>query len=197
MNVSEIQLDQDRAAELLEKYREHKANANEDDLAIMKAYRAIARGDVVIQAHQSIIDAGWDMEQGRPKLAICRAHKKVCYLEQTRLWHNGCQLTFREARKLSVPDRVHNFQQIHVHQESTPDWVQSCYGKAIVPHIPLNMRPKKGLHLYHILWEADWEDVPIDPMLIRKLAGDLWLVCAAWDLTDVERAVIADRMGLH
>ena len=45
MNVTEIQLPQDRAEELLSRYEQHKDAATEDDLAIMQAYKAIAKGD--------------------------------------------------------------------------------------------------------------------------------------------------------
>ncbi len=202
MQVSEIQLDQTRAGELLEKYVEHKDSATDDDLAIMKAYKAIAEGQVLIQAHESIRQAGWDMDQGRPVLAICRAHKPMCYLDQTIRRHGpdkgAATLTFREHGGWSPSqyDGKRNLQQIEVGADLTPEWLKDCRGKAVVPLVPLNLRPKRGLHLYHILWEADWQNVPIDPMLIRKLSGDLWMVVAAWDLTDVERAVIADRLSL-
>lgn len=65
---------------------------------------------------------------------------------------------------------------------------------AIVPIIPANLRPAKALHRYVILWEADWEAVPVDPMLLRHLHGDLYVVLAVWDLTPVERAVLNGRL---
>jgi len=66
-----------------------------------------------------------------------------------------------------------------------------------VPLIPVHLRPKRGLANYHILWEAEWRRLPpVDPLLIRRLGkGDLWVVVAAWDLTEVERAAIAARMS--
>jgi len=36
---------------------------------------------------------------------------------------------------------------------------------------------------------------PRDPMLLRRLGGDLWLVVAHWDLTEVERAAMATRVN--
>jgi len=32
---------------------------------------------------------------------------------------------------------------------------------------------------------------PRDPALIRHIRGDLWAVLAVWDLTELERAVLA------
>lgn len=66
-----------------------------------------------------------------------------------------------------------------------------------VPLIPLKFRPKTGIANYHILFEAEWERVvPKDPLLLRRLgAADLWLVVAAWDLTEVEQAALAARVN--
>jgi hypothetical protein len=68
--------------------------------------------------------------------------------------------------------------------------------KAIVPLVPIHLRPKRGLANYHILFEAVWEPLPpSDPMLLRRIGkGDLWLVVAAWDLTEIERAALAARI---
>ena len=199
MQVAEIQLGQDRAEELLAKYEQHKEVATEDDLAIMKAYKAIAKGEVIIQAHESIRQAGYN-EKGEPNLAIVRANQKVVQANVARFQNNEkSQVTFyepdawgRDNYRASL--RRHVVENMGAWRGDIPRYSDL---RAVVPSIPLDMRPKRGLHLYHILWEADWSRVPVDPMLIRKLAGDLWLVCAAWDLTDVERAVLANRMGVH
>lgn len=73
---------------------------------------------------------------------------------------------------------------------------RGAYVRAIVPNIPPRLRPKRGLHLYTILWEAEWaiDPVPpVDPALLRHLRGDLYVLCGTWDLTDLERAVLAGR----
>lgn len=71
------------------------------------------------------------------------------------------------------------------------------YLAAIVPTIPPRLRPPHNLSGYHILWEAEWgqEDVlpPGDPALLRHLGGDLYAVLAVWDLTPLERSVLAGR----
>jgi hypothetical protein len=43
---------------------------------------------------------------------------------------------------------------------------------------------------YHILWEADWEDAPVDPILLKQIDGNFFAVIAQWDLTNVERMVL-------
>jgi hypothetical protein len=65
-----------------------------------------------------------------------------------------------------------------------------------VPLVPPNLRPARGLNRYCILFEAEWEPVPpTDPMLLRHLHGSLYAVLAVWDLTPLERAVIAGRLS--
>ena len=69
--------------------------------------------------------------------------------------------------------------------------------EAIVPHIPPDIRPRRGLQNYSILFEAEWSRaIPIDPMLLRRIGrGDFWLVVGAWELTAVERAVLAGHLA--
>jgi hypothetical protein len=70
--------------------------------------------------------------------------------------------------------------------------------QAITPPIPPEERPKRGLPGYHILWEAVWKHLPpVDPMLLKRIGKtDFWIVLAAWELTDVERAVLGSHMLL-
>lgn len=65
-----------------------------------------------------------------------------------------------------------------------------------MPLIPVHLRPRHALDNYHVLWEAEWSRVvPRDPYLLRRIGNaDLWLVLAAWDLTEVERAALATRV---
>jgi hypothetical protein len=74
---------------------------------------------------------------------------------------------------------------------------------AMTPLVPIHLRPKPrqgnpqgALANYHILFEAEWRPVPPkDPLLLRRVGqADLWVVLAAWDLTEVERAVLAGRL---
>lgn len=53
---------------------------------------------------------------------------------------------------------------------------------------------------FFILWEVEnWSDRPLtavpdrDPLLLKHISGDLYTVEAAWDLTDLEQAIMARR----
>src|SRR5207253_8584714 len=63
--------------------------------------------------------------------------------------------------------------------------------KAMVPIIPPHLRPADALSNYYILSEAHWSpEPPRDPFLLKRIDGFLFAVLAAWDLTEIERAVL-------
>lgn len=193
MDVTKIAIDQQQARELYRSYKEHQQYGDEMDREIQRTYRLISRGRVVIQALDSVKRAGLD-ELGHPKLAIGRADLRhiECKLDadgsacmaserETRIWRNSRE----NSARISWP------------AGSFPGAKHTRWLKAIAPIIPIHLRPKQAIDAYHILWEAEWEPVPPrDPYLLRRIGkGDLWLVCAAWDLTEVERAAMATRIS--
>lgn len=178
-----LKFDKTEAMEALQAYRTAKAPATDEDRQIMTAYREIARGRMVVMAIESIRQAG-RFESGLPKLALARAdlRKVHCHASPENVqfskvgrWGGGSNVAYWKV------DRMPRFGE-HVN------------GTAVVPLIPLNLRPKFQLKNYHILFEADWVKAPVDPLLLRRLKGDLWLVLAAWELTAVERAVLEQRV---
>lgn len=179
-----LAVDKNAARDLLMKYRAAKAPANADDQAIMTAYREIARGRVVIQAAQSIRNAGW-YDEGAPKLAMTRADVRQC-----QCYCGDDYVTFQKENSQSAHFRVNSMPPRPRHQDRNR-WRYA----ATVPLVPLHVRPKHDLRNYWILWEADWTRSPIDPLLLRRLKGDLWIVLAAWELTTVERAVLEQRVS--
>lgn len=204
MDVSEIAIGTAEAKRL---YREYKANRHFDskmDAEITRAYQLISQGKMVIDARRSITEAGLG-DDGRPKLAICPATAKVCFLEmlggndsaanRKMAWRfSAHQWPRTPSQYISVPTPVRSplF-------DARVSWnrdvlVSSVAAKAQVPIIPARHRPKAPQH-YHILWEADWVGVPVDPLLLRRIGkSDMWLVVAAWDLTEVERAAMSSRL---
>ena len=70
---------------------------------------------------------------------------------------------------------------------------------AMVPIVPPQHRPARGMGDRLVLWEVDnWEwntppAPPGDPALLRHVGGDIYAVDAVWDLTEIERLVLAGR----
>jgi len=188
MNVETIVFDRKKALDLYRKYKTHQHYAQPIDHAIQRAYQLIAQGRVVIKALESIQLAGLN-EKGYPKLAIANATHERCIVEMS---NDG---SARMARQ-RWPNRLDRTNVFTFPADTFPRQNKFATAEAQVPLVPIHLRPKRALGNYHVLWEAEWTRmVPHDPMLLRRIKGDMWLVVAAWDLTEVERAALATRLN--
>lgn len=189
MQTVTVSLDRSKALALWRDYKTHQHYETPIDEEIRRAYWLIAKGKTVIRAIESIKAAGAD-DQGRPKLAIARATATHCFCD-AELSGNVRFNWLMPKQKLGWATSRNEIA-IRGFGPARHMWNRH---KAIVPIIPIHLRPKRALENYHILWEADWHAVPRDPFLLRRIGrSDLWLVCAAWDLTEVEQAVLQSRV---
>lgn len=177
-----------QARALAREYRDAvKRRRNAEDEAIAKSYTALAKGKRVIALTPTIEAAGLDAS-GLPRLAAVRADLTRCKVEVRRdsvafgpdNWWSGSERFKIKTLRTSLARETFN---------SGPR-----AASAIVPLIPPRFRPAGDLKAYTLLFEAEWGPVaPVDPVLLKRLHGDLYVVLAAWDLTPVERAAIAGR----
>lgn len=178
------------------KYAEYlravKTRRSAEYVTLKNAYREISLDRRVIDLAATMRNAGLD-PLGRPRLAVIRADAKRCWFDRTfcgdaRPTFNTTSDFWRGRRKgsahVSFPADVFG-----PHRDVTAKRLS-----AIVPTIPPSLLPASGLERYLILWEAEWETVPVDPMLLRHLGHQLYVVVAAWDLTPLERAVLGATM---
>lgn len=187
--ASTLKVDRYDARRALREYHAARGPRTPEDAAIMSAYRAIGRGQAVISVDESIRAAGWN-DDGTTKLAIVRADTVTCFAEFT-----TDSAFYRAEQWRCARSRTYRVSGMPPRPRLPPNELPYRDHKAIVPLIPLPLRPKHDLKNYWILWEASWTRVPVDPLLLRKLSGDLWLVLAAWDLSPVEQAVLARRFN--
>lgn len=202
MHTEMIKVDPVEAQKLYRKYKEHQAYSEPIDWEIQRTYQLLANGKTVIRAIESIKRAGLN-EQFLPKLAIAPASAAACHLRRDR---NGSMVmspddNFWRERKVQFRFRDETFvfpaESFPLSRwDNKPHRVTSSTHKAMTPIIPIHLRPRRALDAYHVLWEAEWEPVPPrDPYLLRRIGNaDLWLVVAAWDLTEVERAALSTRV---
>jgi len=172
MNVATLPVTKEQAFVALKEYKQHRGSHDARDWEIERIYRAIAKGKKVISVIDAIVGAGVD-ELKRPLLAICQADAKQVECQRT-LNDVSFAASFWRGPRISIP------------------WPGAVYGPriaALLPRIPPQHRPA-SLKNYHILWEADWSAIPRDPMLLRRIGKDAFVVLAAWDLTDVEMNVL-------
>jgi hypothetical protein len=192
METMTVKIDREKARDLYRAYLTHQNYEKPIDEEIRRTYRLIAAGRMVIQAMESVRLAGVG-DDGWPKLAIARADQKV----QTVAIRSDGSARMRRAERLWRSSRAIDLDFDWPAGSFPPRQRRFDNGEALVPLVPLPLRPKRGLENYHVLWEADWRRaVPQDPLLLRRLGkGDLWLVLAQWDLTEVERAALATRVN--
>lgn len=203
MHTEMITLDRGEADLLYRKYKEHAAYSEPIDWEVQRTYDLLRKGKVIIKAIESIRQAGLNREF-LPKLALAPANATECHLERYRDGQfqmtplmPGKRWPHRGKHNLAFRENTFVFP-----AESFPmrwdgrERVGRSDHKALVPPIPLHLRPKRGLQNYHILWEAEWTRTPPrDPYLLRRIGkADLWLVVAHWDLTEVERAALSTRV---
>jgi len=180
----------------LEKVREYRGAIALEDRMLARGYRALARGRRLIDL-QTVIAAGGQYENGLPRLAAIRADATRCWVE---LHRNG-GVTFRDDSSSWVRNRTRHFLGLPLvfapRTESLDSWggFSGAGLAAMVPPIPPRHRPRRGaLGDYTVLWEATWERQPRppgDPALLRRLGGTMYVVLATWDLTELERTVLA------
>ncbi len=184
MNVQALAVDKQVALEALKEYRAHRAKWDKMDAEIARIYRAISRGNAVISVHDAIRAGGID-PQGRPHLAIMRADQQ--FVRCTAWRSEGIEFNDEGGHRsgdlrfeIQWPDRAVR---------------DNAWGlRAALPRIPPQHRPAAGeLSKYHLLWEADWTDIPRDPYLLKRIGKDAWLVCAGWELSEVELSVLRAR----
>lgn len=156
----------------------------EDDEALMLTYRAIARGQSVLDLRRTIVEAGFHLN-ALPKLAIVHAGAHSCHV--SREWGT---LTFSDGRGWRKNAAKHRKTVLRA-MPVAGDGQRNMSGVAKTPIIPPALRPADSLENYHILWEADWKQPPADPFLLKHIHGPFFAIVAQWDLTELERAVMA------
>lgn len=195
MNVSTILVSRDEAERKLAQYRAitDRRRVAEDD-KLQSLYASVARGARVLNLAGAFKETGLN-ERGEPRLAIARADWRTVYFRPraqlgANAWRDlpgGGGFSDRAqwdynltARNIALPSATFDNNQLTVHQLKSP-----------VPHIPPPLRPRFALHNYQILFEVQqWQTYPVDPFLLRRIAGMLFVVEAEWELTAFEAALL-------
>jgi hypothetical protein len=189
MDVPVIEVTEDEATAKLAEYEAVDPAARSVlDEALVRAYRAVTGGAQLIRLSEAVRAGGFD-DRGMPRFAVAGAG-----WGQVTCWWAGQHVIFaddpnRQNRGAAVG---HHSLRIRFPDGTRPPNAYRA-GLAMVPPVPPGKRPRRGLlSRCHILWEAEWDmTAPRDPWLIRRVAGDLWRVLSTWDLTELERAVLA------
>ena len=163
-----------------------KKHPSEQYKTLKKAYYAIKQGNQIIDIYKALEQAG-TFPSGYPRLAIAKAHMQKIQYRSTNWSHAG---------GFYSPDGI-------IAQVALPNfgWNRNLSDReTIVPLVPAEHHPNSSLRNYHILWEVEqdgWKPVPVppgDPLLLKRLSKNLFVVLAMWDLTELEKAVLKSSL---
>lgn len=208
MDLATIEMPTEEAEKAFQEYRAAvRERHDQEDEQIMKGYRVLAKGGRLIRLSHTLQFGGADLVRVRrlwqggsievsvPRIAVARANR-------TTVWTWGIQengsCTMQTKRDPHVNNRVDvmRFPAGTFEPGQQDEWRSVPRIRAVVPNIPPRLRPRVGLGNFHVLFEAEWgldPEPPVDPALLRHIGGDLYAVVATWDLTELERAVLAGR----
>lgn len=219
MKLDSISMDREQAKQAYLDYRAAaRANGSPEDAMLATGYRELAMGHSLIQLSEAMKKGGIGND-GFPRLAIGRAdgERVRCTLDRTSIESDGPRGTIRyrtmghaattpKTREFS-DRRTLLYEDLTLSDFPGARWPADTMNKeiykdaraeTILPNIPAALRPSHALKNYHVFFEVEkWTPVidkprpSRDPALLRHIGGDLYAVLAVWDLTELERAVIA------
>ncbi len=191
MNIKQYSIRRDQAYKEWKTYiKGVKDNPKDIFLKDMKAvYNQLKSGRKVIDFYK-VFDAAGIHNKWEPRIAIAPANLRIVYCSY---YKNG-EVVFKAE---SESWRRNPFMTIKADPLPNEYFGQYEYAKELktpVPKIPASLRPKGDLSRYWILWEVEkWETIPKDPYLLKRLTKNIFVILAGWDLTELERSVIAGR----
>lgn len=185
------------------KYREYRDAVTTHNLPYLKelkdAYRQLSKGHGVIDIFKAFRAAGLN-DEGEPRLALFPSHLTKCHFSKNEdgggsivasgdRWDRKKPIvTFGEEFFCSKwPTQKTNWGSTEIVRQNI-----SCP----VPIVPAHLLPRTALENFHTLWEVEkWNpEPPRDPLLLRRLSINLFAVVAKWNLTELERSVVAGRI---
>jgi hypothetical protein len=158
-----------------------------EDEELLRAYRALYRGQQIIDLAKTIGAGGLDDRADKEKCHFL-SNNGIVYMSHD-YQHYAYRIKVGDAFRFSktLPDELTN-----------EGWRRTnsypLRAEALVPSVPPQLRPD-DLSKYVILWEAEWTArAPVDPLLLSKVNDTLYAVVAQWDLTPLEQRILEGRL---
>jgi len=193
MNVNTILISPNEAEQKLDEYKSlRERQRTDEDMLLLSLYSRIRNGGRVLNLAAAFKQTGLN-EQGQPRMAIARADwRAVNFIPRVDFSDNwgvsgAGGFTDRarwnsraSQRNIALPKNTFS-NELTIRQLRSP-----------VPHIPPSIRPEFALSNYHILFEVkEWEAYPVDPFLLRRISGMLFVVIDEWELTELEAMLLS------
>ncbi len=170
-----------------------KQHKTKEMVQLKKLYYHAFKGHKIMDIYEAFKFAGVN-ELKQPKLAIARADMiEITFVKNARgggrFAHNKFSY-HQDSSDVILPEKI--FGDFWV----KPDESSFSLGqdlKSKVPMIPVSKR-NKDLKNYYILWEVEkWDIVPKDPILLKRMTKNLFVIIDKWNLTKLEQAIMNGR----
>ncbi len=211
MEIEKIQMPKEKAKAEWKVYNELIKKRHDKYLEEMKkCMYQLSQGKALIDIYKIMEKAGVNKNY-QPKLAIARADWKEVYFckkdsgrgffaGSSRDWYTKSDgdidlqpETF--CQWLRTKDDI-NMKDGTVRQADNLWNIDKSKVKTKTPIIPATLMPEGNLKEYYILWEVQrWEDLPEqkDPLLLKRITENLFVILSAWDVTPLEQSIISGR----
>ena len=203
MEIEKIQMPKDRAKAEWKIYNILIKKRHDKYLEEMKnCMYQLSQGKSLIDIYKVMEKAGVNKNY-QPRMAISRADWKEVYFTKTDegrgcFTNKGSDWASKSEGDIDLQPRTF-MQWVRSKDNDGKDisWNianQKC--KTKVPIIPAHLMPEGNLTVYYILWEVQrWEDLPEqkDPLLLKRITENLFVILSAWEVTALEQSVISGR----
>lgn len=203
MDLTTIEMDPAEARQHADELEAHRKHLTPEEESFLDGYRALATGRPIINLPETIAAGGcFDDKYALPRLAVARAYDPWVHVDRAVDGSLGF-FTSNNSRATRVFYASRLLRKLDREAGECETWLSSwSVGKrAIVPPVPIGTRMRLGAPhrggwrpCFTLFEVGEWEAAPRppgDPALLRHIGGELYVVEATWDLTDLERAVLA------
>lgn len=207
LDIEKIQMPIEKAKEEWKRYNDLLKKRRESYIEQMKKCMFhLKQGRELIDIYKVMEHIGVNKEQ-QPRLAIARADWDWVYFikkDEGRGFFVDGETDWYLSSKghVSLPPKTFmNWARTHEQRRTSDNknvsvetWhIAKEKIKTKVPVIPAVMMPEGDLSQYYILWEVkQWEELPEtkDPLLLRRITENLFVILGAWDITPLEQSII-------
>ncbi len=211
MEIEKIQMPKERAKAEWKIYNDLIKKRHDKYLEEMKnCMYQLSQGKSLIDIYKVMEKAGVNKNY-QPRMAIARADWKQVYftkIDEGRGCFTNTGSDWATKSEGDIDLQPHTFMQwVRTKEDITMSdktvrqadirWEianKKCFTK--VPLIPAHLMPEGSLKAYYILWEVQkWEDLPEqkDPLLLKRITENLFVILSAWEVTALEQSVISGR----
>ncbi len=204
--VAKILVPREQAKEEWKKYCEllnKRKNKHYEHLKILKKTMYYAKqGKQFIDVYEVMNKAGLS-SKNEPRLAIARADLTQIQFQKGDTGTGRFNMSWGWNEKswkddVGLPQKTFKVDwERLLKEDGTPDWeIKDKELITKVPVVPADLMPEGDLKNHYILWEVKgWEKLPEpkDPLLLKRISENIFVILGVWDLTELERAIISGR----